>query len=202
MSEIWKINPQKIDSSFIAEAAKRVDQGQLVIFPTETVYGVAVNLLNESALKRIYQIKKRPEEKPLTLHIADRAQAEQWAIVSAEAKRLMDRWWPGPLTLLLPAKGKGGGKLGFRFPDHPVALALLREVHCPVGAPSANRSGQRAPTTAMEAWEQLGEFVDIILDAGPTPLEQSSTILDLTIDPPRVIREGAIPAEIVIASPC
>src|SRR3989338_4383993 len=145
MFEIWKIDPQKIDSHLIAEAAKRIDHGQLVIFPTETVYGVAVNLLNQSALKRIYEIKRRPEEKPLTLHIADRTQVDQWAIVSAEAKQFMDRWWPGPLTILLPVKRyqvpfgpssakKGtwylfdwGEKFGFRFPDHPVALALLKQ---------------------------------------------------------------------------
>ncbi|MBI1975965.1 MAG: L-threonylcarbamoyladenylate synthase, partial [Candidatus Omnitrophica bacterium] len=104
MPEIWKIDPKKIDHNLIAEAARRIDQGQLVIFPTETVYGVAVNLLNESALKRIYEIKRRPEEKPLTLHIADRTQVDQWAIVSAEGKQFMDRWWPGPVTVILEAK--------------------------------------------------------------------------------------------------
>lgn len=220
MSEIWKIVPQKIDSHLIAEAARRIDQGQLVIFPTETVYGVAVSLLNESALQRIYQIKKRPEEKPLTLHIADRTQVEQWAIVSAEAKRLMNRWWPGPLTLLLPARRyqesvpgtdswylwklvqAWGGRFGFRFPDHPVALALLKQVKDPVVAPSANRSGEPAPTTAMEAYEQLGDKVDLILDAGPTPLQQSSTIVDLTTHPPRLIREGAIPKELLMLVAC
>ncbi len=227
MAEIWKIDPKKIDHKLIAEAAKRIDHGQLVIFPTETVYGVAVNLLNESALKRIYQIKRRPEEKPLTLHIADRAQAEQWAIVSAEARQLIDRWWPGPLTLLLPARkvmGHGswvknlslplatcpltlldlakswGNKFGFRFPDHPVALALLRQAKGPIGAPSANRSGEMAPTTAMEAWEQLSGGVDLILDAGPTPLGRASTIVDLSESSPRLVREGTIPEKLLNAN--
>lgn len=215
MVDIWKVNPREIPFKLIAEAAKRIDHGQLVIFPTETVYGVAVNLLNQSALRRIYEIKRRPEEKPLTIHIWDRSQVYQWAEVSSQAEELMDRWWPGPLTLLLSAKRvpppfggardllnlaqSWGGKLGFRFPDHPVALALLKQVGAthasplPVGAPSANHSGAPAPTTAMEAYEQLGDQVDLILDAGPTSLGQSSTILDLTKNPPNVVRKGAIP---------
>ncbi len=215
--EIWKINFREIDHKLITEAAKRINQGELVIFPTETVYGVAVNLLNQSALQRIYEIKRRPEEKPLTIHIGDRSQVYQWAEVSSQAEELMDRWWPGPLTVILRAKKRvqgsctlypvpltieslahsWGGKFGFRFPDHPAALALLEQVKNPVGAPSANRSGEPAPVTAMEAYEQLGDKVDLILDAGPTPLQQSSTIVDLTTHPPRLIREGAIPEKLL-----
>ena len=165
-------------------------------FPTETVYGLGVNLNDPQAVQELYQVKQRPFEKQVTLHIGELEAVErQGGVVSATAARWMRRFWPGPLTIVL-ARKEGAGTLGFRMPNHPVALALLKEAGVPVVAPSANLSGHPAPRTAEEVLNDLSDRIDLVLDAGPTPVGVESTVLDLSTDPPRILRAGALEQEI------
>jgi L-threonylcarbamoyladenylate synthase len=196
------VDPAAPDPEVIAEAAARLRSGELVIFPTETVYGLGACGLDAEALVEIYRVKERPPEKGLILAVGA---PEHVTAVAREvgplARMLMERFFPGPLTLVLPARDivpaivtAGGDTVAVRMPDHPVALALVRACGAPVAAPSANRSGEPPPRTAMEAVHSLCGRVALALDAGPCPLGTPSTILDLTVDPPRVLREGAISA--------
>jgi L-threonylcarbamoyladenylate synthase len=180
-------------------------RGGLVAFPTETVYGLGANALDAAAVKRIFVAKGRPATNPLIVHVADAAQVSQVASDWPEAAaRLAERFWPGPLTLVLPKRPEvphvvtaGGPTVAARVPAHPVALALLRAAGIPVAAPSANRSAELSPTTAEHVHRGLAGQIDLILDAGPTPGGIESTVLDVTTDPPRVLRPGLVtPAEI------
>ena len=164
-------------------------------FPTETVYGLGANLQDPQAIQELYQVKQRPFEKQVTLHIADFKQVEaEGVVVSPLAWELMSRFWPGPLTLVLSRPD--GSTVGFRMPSHPVALALLREAQVPVVAPSANLSGQPAATTAEQVLKEFADQIDVVLDAGPTPIGVNSTVVDLSVQPPRILREGAMPDRI------
>jgi L-threonylcarbamoyladenylate synthase len=187
------------DSKAIEAAAALVRAGHLVGFPTETVYGLAADASNPAAMARLNRVKGRPPEKPYSLHVASALDA-QTAVrdVSPPARRLMERFWPGPLTLVLPAKG--GGTIGVRVPDHPVAQAFLRACAVPVVAPSANRAGQPPPRDAQAVLRGLDGDVDLILDAGPTPLGCESTVVDLSRAAPVIVREGAIAAQEVYAA--
>ena len=193
------------DDPAIREAAAILAAGGLVAFPTETVYGLGADGLNPEAVARIYAAKGRPATNPVILHVADAAAAQ--ALVSrwpAEAQLLVERFWPGPLTLVLPASAAvpsivraGGPSVALRCPAHPVALALIRAVGRPLAAPSANRSQHLSPTRAGHVASSLGEAVDLILDGGPTEAGLESTILDLSGDRPRILRPGPIaPAEL------
>lgn len=189
----------------IAEAAALLRAGRLVAFPTETVYGLGADGLNPEAVARIYAAKGRPSTNPVILHVADAAAARN--LVSRwpdEAQALADRFWPGPLTLVLPASGQvhsivraGGPSVALRCPAHPVALALIRAAGRPLAAPSANRSQHLSPTLAQHVAASLGEAVDLVLDGGPTTAGLESTILDLSGDRPRILRPGPIaPADL------
>lgn len=184
------------DPAVIAEAAASLRAGGLVIFPTETVYGIGVHADNTDAVARLYRAKARPVEKLLTLHVATVEQARrlpvEWPPVALELAR---RFWPGPLTLILARRGEAG-TVGIRVPRHPVAEALLAAAGVPVAASSANRSGQPAPTTAEAAVQALGEAADVVLDAGPCAVGAPSTVVDCTVTPPVVRRAGALAQEI------
>ena len=195
------------DSPALQEAADLLRAGGLVAFPTETVYGLGADGLNPEAVARIYAAKGRPATNPVILHVADAAQAR--ALVThwpAEAQLLAERFWPGPLTLVLPAVDTvpaivraGGPSVALRCPAHPVALALIQAVGRPLAAPSANRSQHLSPTCAAHVASSLGEAVDLILDGGPTRSGLESTILDLSQVGvrPRILRPGPIaPAEL------
>lgn len=184
----------------IGEAAKILQQGGLVAFPTETVYGLGANALDAAAVERIFAAKGRPATNPVIVHVADVAAARQlttgWPSL---ADRLAAAFWPGPLTLVLPKSdaipnsvSAGGPTVGLRIPAHPVALALLKAAQVPVAAPSANRSMQISPTTAQHVLSGLRGRVDLILDAGPTTGGLESTVLDLTVTPPRLLRPGLV----------
>lgn len=185
----------------LAEAVALLRAGRLVAFPTETVYGLGADGLNPEAVARIYAAKGRPATNPVILHVADAAAARN--LVSrwpAEAQALADRFWPGPLTLVLPASGAvpaivraNGPTVALRCPAHPVALALIRAAGRPLAAPSANRSQHLSPTRAAHVASSLGGAVDLILDGGPTTAGLESTILDLSGDRPRILRPGPIP---------
>ena len=190
-----KVDPENPDPTVIHEAAGLLRRGGLVAFPTETVYGLGANLQDPQAIQELYQVKQRPFEKQVTLVIADRTAVETQGVrVSPLARRMMSRFWPGPLTLVLSRPD--GSTLGFRMPRHSVALALLKAAGVPVVAPSANLSGRPPPREAGEILRDLGDKIDLILDAGPTPVGIESTVLDLSADPPKILRRGAIAKEI------
>jgi L-threonylcarbamoyladenylate synthase len=186
----------------IKQAAGVIRAGGLVAFPTETVYGLGADGLNESAVRRIFAAKGRPESKGLILHLSEPGQSEEVAEVSPLARRLMAAFFPGPLTLVLPARPVvpavttgGGSTVAVRMPDHAVARALIAAAGRPIAAPSANLSGAPPPRTAAEVLTGLDGRFDLLLDAGPTPLGTPSTLLDLTQDPPQVLRQGAVSVE-------
>ena len=188
---VVKIDPKRPDKKAIESAAKAVREGKLVAFATETVYGIAANLLDEKAIENLYRIKKRPKNKPLTIHIADTGMIESLGgVLTKEALCLIKKFWPGPLTIII--KSKAGKTFGFRIPANIVALELIRAAHVPVVAPSANLSGNNAPTCAEEVLKDLDGEVDIILDSGSTDIGIESTVVDLTESPTRILREGAI----------
>ena len=171
----------------------------MVIIPTETVYGIAANGLNQKTLEKLYEIKKRPKDKPFSLHIADKEKVNELALgVTPAAYRLMDKFWPGPLTLILNSKEKG--TLGLRMPDNPIALGIIRQAGVPVVCPSANLSGEKPPINLKEAIKGLDGLVDFALDSGPTQHKSESTIVDLTSEKIKIIREGAIKKELIEAA--
>lgn len=190
-----RIDPKAPDRAIIEEAAQALAHGQLVIFPTETVYGVGANANDVGAVKRLYDVKRRPSGKPFTVHLAAAAQVRQMAVRwPREAESLAQRFWPGPLTLVVPRLE--GGSVGLRVPRHPVAEALLKAAGVPVVAPSANVSGHRAPSTADQAERELGGYVEYLLDAGQTVVGESSTVVDCTVTPPRILRAAAASGQI------
>jgi L-threonylcarbamoyladenylate synthase len=192
-------------NKLIALAAQRLRAGGVVAFPTETVYGLGADACNEDAVRRVFEIKGRPADHPLIVHLAGAGEASAWAArITEPARRLMARFWPGPLTLVLPARDDvsrvvtgGQDSVALRAPNHPMALALLREFGGANGgglaAPSANRFGAVSPT---EAWHVRGAFglqVDQVLDGGPCRFGLESTIVSLLDERPRVLRPGALP---------
>ena len=186
-----KVDPLHPNPILIREAAGVLRRGGLVAFPTETVYGLGANLEDPQAIQELYQVKQRPFEKKATLHIAESTMIdERDVLVSPLARHLMKKFWPGPLTLVLPRHD--GSTIGFRVPKHPVALALLKEAGVPVVAPSANISGNPPPRNAEEVFRDLADKIDLVIDAGPTPVGIESTVVDLTGQIPKILRDGAI----------
>jgi|LSQX01.3.fsa_nt_gb L-threonylcarbamoyladenylate synthase len=184
----------------LEEAARVLREGGLVAFPTETVYGLGANALDEEAVAKIFQAKGRPADNPLIVHLASVEELPQVvASVPPEAAVLARRFWPGPLTLVLPRKEEvplittgGLETVAVRVPDHPLALELIRRAGVPVAGPSANLSGRPSPTTAAHVLEDLQGKVDVIIDGGPTGLGVESTVLDLTASPPVLLRPGGV----------
>jgi L-threonylcarbamoyladenylate synthase len=199
---IAKLDPRRPERAVILEAAELLKRGRLVAFPTETVYGLGANALDAEAVGRIYAAKGRPDYNPLIVHVADaegaRAVASAWP---DRAQALADRFWPGPLTIVLPKRPNvpdgvtaGLPSVAVRVPSHPIARALIEAAGIPVAAPSANRSMALSPTTAQHVANSLGDRVDLILDGGPTTVGIESTVVDLTGETPRILRPGMISA--------
>ena len=189
----------------LIRASEMIRAGELVAFPTETVYGLGADGLNKSAREKIYLAKGRPSEKPLTLHVADLEQVEQVAKISASAEKLFEKFCPGPLTIILQKQKNlpdfvAKKTVGIRFPDNEIALKLIKFSNCPIAAPSANISGQTPPKNAQDVLKNLGGKVPIILDGGECQFGISSTIIDLSDDEPKILRVGAIPPEEIISS--
>ncbi len=182
------------------KAAALLREGRLVAVPTETVYGLAADALNAEAVKGVYALKERPFNKPLSVLVADMEMVQQVCRdIPASAWRLAAAFWPGPLTMVLHSAGTvpgvlSGGRdtLGVRCPDHPATLALVRALGRPLAAPSANLSGSPSPKSAEEALAALGGKVDAVLDGGVCAVGVESTVLDLTVSPPRILRQGAL----------
>ena len=198
----------KCDATVISSASAALKAGHLIAIPTETVYGLGADATNQSAVKRIYEVKGRPEDHPLIVHIASLDQMDQWAIDIPEfAIKLARDFWPGPMTLVLrrSAKAKdfitaGQETVALRVPAHPIALALLKEFNEGIAAPSANRFGSVSPTTAEAVEEELGEYLspeDLILDGGQCLVGVESTIIDCTKATPFILRPGAVSAAMI-----
>jgi len=201
MTRVHPIDPSQPDTSLLSRAAVMIRAGELVAYPTETFYGLAADPRNPQSVDRIFEAKGRPEKMALPLIAADRAAVLMCVSeLSGTAERLAAAFWPGALTLVLPASRElprrllgGGVTVGVRISSHPIAAALARAVGGPIVATSANRSGRPAVTSAAEVAAELGDAVAMILDGGPTHGGQASTVLDLTREPPAVIRSGAVP---------
>lgn len=199
-ARVLKVTPRDPDPAAIAEAAAVIRAGGLVAFPTETVYGLGANALDAEAVRRIFAAKGRPDFNPLIVHVADADKARELVTSWPEqANVLAERFWPGPMTLVLPKRSvipdavtAGLGAVGIRVPAHPVALALIRAARLPVAAPSANRFTELSPTSAEHVLKTLSEKVDVVLDGGPTAVGIESTVLDLTGETPRLLRPGMV----------
>ncbi|WP_400162244.1 L-threonylcarbamoyladenylate synthase [Brevibacillus sp. TJ4] len=187
----------------IVDAASLLREGEVVAFPTETVYGLGANALSNEAVEKIFWAKGRPSDNPLIVHIGSKEQLSMVASQLPEkAERVIEAFWPGPLTVILPRTDRvaslvtaGLDSVGVRMPDHPMALALLREAGIPIAAPSANRSGRPSPTTASHVQADLDGRIAGILDGGLTGVGVESTVLDVTAEPPMILRPGGITRE-------
>ncbi|MGD0349286.1 MAG: L-threonylcarbamoyladenylate synthase [Verrucomicrobiota bacterium] len=191
----------------VKRAAKLLRAGEIVALPTETVYGLAANAFDEKAVAKIFQIKGRPANNPIIVHVASLEMAgrcvKDWP---NNADQLARAFWPGPLTLVLPRAKEipdnvtaGGATVGVRWPSHPLIQAVIRECGFPLAAPSANLSGRISPTSAEHVRKQLGGKILLIVDGGPSQVGIESTVLDLTVSPPQVLRPGMIHAESLAA---
>lgn len=185
----------------IQEAAAAIRAGQLVAFPTETVYGLGANALDEAAVKKVYAAKGRPSDNPLIVHVASVAMVEELAAAIPErARKLMDHFWPGSLTIILPVKPGALSKtvtgglttVAFRYPANESTLNLIKTAGVPLVGPSANTSGKPSPTTAMHVYHDLKGKIAGIVDDGPTKVGLESTVLDLSTDQPAILRPGAV----------
>ncbi len=200
-----KIDHKKIDSEALQQAAELLRQGELVAFPTETVYGLGADALRPEASKKIYAAKGRPSDNPLIIHVAEfEALGKIVEEVPDKAKLLADKFWPGPLTMIMrksaavPYETTGGMEtVAVRMPDHPLALALIREGGGYVAAPSANTSGRPSPTLAEHVYQDLSGKVAMILDGGAVGIGLESTIVDLSENIPMILRPGYITKEML-----
>ncbi|TDF93562.1 L-threonylcarbamoyladenylate synthase [Paenibacillus piri] len=187
MTAVWKVAAVSPQAEELADAARMLREGGTVAFPTETVYGLGADARQTDAVMNIFSAKGRPSDNPLIVHIANRSQIGELAVLPGEAvSRLLDAFWPGPLTVVLPVVPgvlsplvtAGLNTVGLRMPDHPVALQLIAAAGCPVAAPSANRSGRPSPTQAEHVWEDLHGRIDGIVDGGPTGVGLESTVVE------------------------
>jgi L-threonylcarbamoyladenylate synthase len=202
-TQVFHINPDRPESEIISRASRVLLEGGLVAFPTETVYGLGANALDESAVNRIFAAKQRPFYDPLIVHIAEKRDITLAATdIPDLAYLLAEKFWPGPLTLVLkrhervaPSVSAGLGTAAVRMPNHPIPLDLIRAAGVPVAAPSANLFTRPSPTSAQHVLDDLGGRVDFILDGGPCPIGLESTVLDLTSEKPTILRPGGTPVE-------
>jgi L-threonylcarbamoyladenylate synthase len=191
------------DAEAIRQAAEIIQQGGIVAFPTETVYGLGANGYDPLAVARVFEVKRRPSFDPLILHVADPSDVEKLVKgIPSDAKKLIERFWPGPLTVVLLKKESvpdivtaGLPTAAIRMPKHPMALSLIKKSKCPIAAPSANRANHVSPTAAAHVLKDLGGRLRLIVDGGPSQVGIESTVLDLTLEPPCVLRPGMIHEE-------
>ncbi|WP_163655049.1 L-threonylcarbamoyladenylate synthase [Listeria sp. PSOL-1] len=206
-TRFWKMDPKNRNKTIYQEAAELLRQGEVIAFPTETVYGLGADATNPEAVSKIYQAKGRPADNPLIVHIASQKQMNFISEIPEKAKKLMGNFWPGPITIVLPVKSgilaenctAGMDTVGVRIPEHPVSLALLHEVGLPIAAPSANSSGRPSPTNAQHVAEDLTGKIAGIIDGGDTNVGVESTVIDCTIATPAILRPGGISVEAIEA---
>jgi len=200
---ILKINPQKPETEKVQVAAEFIKKGGLVAFPTETVYGLGADALNPKAVLALFEAKKRPLDNPPIVHVENINDVYRLATqVPPKAEKLMKKFWPGPLTLVFKHSDivpnvtvAGLDTVAIRMPQHNVALALIRESNRPIAAPSANLAGKPSPTSAKHVFDDLNGRIDAILDGGSTRIGVESTVLDMSVNPPMVLRPGGTPFE-------
>lgn len=205
-TKIVKVDPENINYNIIREAANIINRGGIVVFPTETVYGIGADALNENAVDKIFEAKGRPQDNPLIVHISEIE--EMYGLtkeVPENAKILAEKFWPGPLTMILYKKNILSDKItaglntaAIRLPVNKIALALLKESNKPIAAPSANTSGKPSPTEASHVIEDLMGKVDMIIDGGSTYIGLESTVVDMTSSVPMILRPGGITKEDII----
>lgn len=202
-TEILKIDIHNVDTAKIIYAAQVLEEGGLVAFPTETVYGLGANALNEAAVVKIFEAKGRPSDNPLIVHVADKLSVEKLVLrIPDKAVKLMDAFWPGPLTLVMDKQPivpeiitAGLSTVAVRVPSHPIALALIKAAELPIAAPSANVSGKPSPTDSRHVINDLNGKVDVIIDGGLSNIGVESTVVDMVVDPPMLLRPGGLTLE-------
>lgn len=198
-----KVNPEEPDTAKIQIAANIIQKGGLVAFPTETVYGLGADALNPLAVSALFKAKKRPLDNPPIVHVYRIKDVHNLVHVLPEkANFLMKKFWPGPLTIIFKRSTKvpdvtvaGLDTIAIRMPSHPIALALIKQSHCSIAAPSANLAGRPSPTTAKHVFEDLNGRIDAIIDGGPTEIGIESTVIDISVNPPILLRPGGTPFE-------
>lgn len=197
-----KVNPTQFEDAQLLPAAAILQSGGICAFPTETVYGLGANAFDEAAVAKIFKAKGRPQDNPLIVHVARREQLDEICEVSLLAEKLIERFWGGPLTLILPKKDRvplavtaGLSTVAVRMPSHPVANALIRLSGLPIAAPSANLSGKPSPTCGAHVRMDMEGRADCIIDGGDCRFGVESTVLDLTVTPPAILRPGAVTKE-------
>ncbi len=198
-----RVNPKNPEMAKIQTAAQIIRKGGLVAFPTETVYGLGANALNSDAVAALFEAKKRPLDNPPIVHVASPSEVHRLAReVPKKAELLMEKFWPGPLTLVFKRSRivpnvtvAGLDTIAIRMPKHRVALALIKESGCPIAAPSANLAGKPSPTIAHHVCEDLDGRIDAIIDSGPTNIGVESTVVDISVDSPMVLRPGGTTLE-------
>lgn len=203
-TKFWKVelNVDETDQAII-EAAQMLQRGNIVAFPTETVYGLGANALDTKAIKKIYKAKGRPSDNPLIVHIATIEQLQTLVHdMNETSQKLIENFWPGPLTIIFNSRNNiselvtaGLSTIAVRMPDHPVALAIIKAANLPIAAPSANKSGSPSPTTASHVWADLHGLIEGIIDGGSTKIGVESTVIDVTGDVPTILRPGGITVE-------
>jgi L-threonylcarbamoyladenylate synthase len=198
-----KVNPEKPETEKVQTAANIIRKGGLVAFPTETVYGLGADALNPKAIAAMFKAKKRPLDNPPIIHVENIETVNILAKqVPPKAKQLMKLFWPGPLTIVFPRSPAvpditvaGLDTIAVRMPKNKIALALIKQSNRPIAAPSANLASKPSPTTAKHVFDDLNGRIDAILDGGPTPIGVESTVLDVSVDPPMILRPGGTPLE-------
>lgn len=202
--KVIRVDPKRFADEEIAEAAEIIKRGGLVAFPTETVYGLGANALNESAVKRIFEAKGRPADNPLIVHVSNVEDVYRIAKPNSVAEKLMEEFFPGPLTLVMerktivPLVTTGGLEtVAVRMPSHRVALKLIELSETPVAAPSANKSGKPSPTKAEHVLEDFRDTIECVIDAGKTEVGLESTVVDTTVYPIEILRPGAVTKEML-----
>ena len=206
-TQVLPTHTKALFEAAVKRAAELLRAGEVVALPTETVYGLAANALDENAVAKIFQVKGRPAHNPVIVHVADNEMAARCVkSFSPLAEKFSRAFWPGPLTLVLPRAEKipnnvtaGGETVGVRWPSHPIMQAVIRACGFPLAAPSANLSNQISPTNAAHVRAQLDGKIPLIVDGGQSQVGIESTVLDLTVSPPRILRPGMIHAESLAA---
>ncbi|MBI1987224.1 MAG: threonylcarbamoyl-AMP synthase [Nitrospinae bacterium] len=201
MTPIIPIDPHRPDPDRVREAAAAIRAGKLVVLPTDTLYGLGANALDEKAVEKVYQVKRRRLSKPLLIFIGEEEELHELIeALPPLAERLMRAFWPGPLTLVFPASSRlprvllgDTSDIAIRLPALPLIRSLVREAGVPITGTSANLSDRPTPPTAQGVLQELGEGVDLLLDGGPCTSQMGSTLIDLTQTPPQLLREGEIP---------
>ena len=200
---LLNVDPENPDPAKIQIAAEIIQKGGLVAFPTETVYGLGADALNPAAVLALFEAKKRPLDNPPIVHVADPNEVYKLVKeVPKKAEVLMEKFWPGPLTLIFKRSNvvpkvtvAGLDTVAIRMPKHKVALELIKQSRRPIAAPSANLAGKPSPTTAQHVYEDLNGRIDAIIDGGATNIGVESTVVDLSVDPPMLLRPGGTPFE-------